>query len=147
MPIFVYECKDCHYQFDLLRHRDKRYKMPSCPACKSRNTTRIVAQPVSLLGRAATPTTIPEAAFPKAAAPTSQTPRLPGGIGVMGGDATLKNVRITGFQTGLGIAEGAKAKASGLIVDDNVVGIDNAGEFEGTDTSIKRHDSPSPPDE
>lgn len=46
MPMYDFECQDCHKRFeDLLFEGDEN---PACPACASRNTVRLVSMPSPL---------------------------------------------------------------------------------------------------
>jgi hypothetical protein len=56
--------------------------------------------------------------------------------GVRMGSGELENVSITGFNTGLTVEPDAHARAKGLRLRGNRVGLDNHGHFDGPDTKF-----------
>ena len=47
MPIYEYECKECHHVFERFQKLGEGGKSLSCPACRASNPRKIISQVAS----------------------------------------------------------------------------------------------------
>ncbi|MFH1560782.1 MAG: zinc ribbon domain-containing protein [Chloroflexota bacterium] len=115
MPIYEYECDQCHNKFEMRKSMSEASNYVSCPSCKSNETHRYWSAP-NITGKS---TSDQKAVPPYSGITTMNDVTITNcgtGIQVENAEVRGKNVKLRGNKKAL-VAKHAKVEIEGLEID------------------------------